>query len=161
MEALRKLMDLYIQMKPVWRSTCPSRDCPDPTLCQYSYNSQQLLICFPPCLSTRYDGKITNYLHKTLAHVPEIVERDGSIGAWASEGNESGNKLFRRFRKMNARQSKCLNLKMYLNTTGCTPPSIFRSLWRLTRIQQKQCRPHSTPEETPEEVDMALEVTDF
>ncbi len=75
-----------------------------------------LLICFPPCLSTRYDGKITNYLHKTLAHVPEIVERDGSIGAWASEGNESGNKLFRRFRKMNARQSKMFELEDVLKT---------------------------------------------
>ncbi|XP_063294561.1 V(D)J recombination-activating protein 1 [Pelobates fuscus] len=104
-DALRELMDLYLKMKPVWRSSCPAKECPE-LLCQYSFHSQ----CFAELLSTkfkyRYEGKITNYFHKTLAHVPEIIERDGSIGAWASEGNESGNKLFRRFRKMNARQSK-------------------------------------------------------
>ncbi|XP_053576122.1 V(D)J recombination-activating protein 1 [Bombina bombina] len=104
-QTLRELMDLYLKMKPVWRSSCPAKECPE-LLCQYSFHSQ----CFAELLSSkfkyRYAGKITNYFHKTLAHVPEIIERDGSIGAWASEGNESGNKLFRRFRKMNARQSK-------------------------------------------------------
>ncbi|KAG8447687.1 hypothetical protein GDO86_014987 [Hymenochirus boettgeri] len=109
-EALRELMDLYLKMKPVWRSSCPAKECPE-LLCQYSFHSQ----CFAELLSTkfkyRYEGKITNYFHKTLAHVPEIIERDGSIGAWASEGNESGNKLFRRFRKMNARQSKIYEME--------------------------------------------------
>ncbi|KAK3525888.1 hypothetical protein QTP70_010945 [Hemibagrus guttatus] len=95
-EALKELMELYLQMKPVWRSTCPARDCPD-QLCRYSFNSQRFAELLSSTFKYRYDGKITNYLHKTLAHVPEIVERDGSIGAWASEGNESGNKLFRRF----------------------------------------------------------------
>ncbi|XP_028813232.1 V(D)J recombination-activating protein 1-like [Denticeps clupeoides] len=109
-EALRELMGLYLQMKPVWRSTCPATDCPDQLL-RYSFNSQRFAEILSSTFKYRYDGKITNYLHKTLAHVPEIVERDGSIGAWASEGNESGNKLFRRFRKMNARQSKTFELE--------------------------------------------------
>ncbi|XP_006642506.2 V(D)J recombination-activating protein 1 [Lepisosteus oculatus] len=109
-EALRELMHLYLQMKPVWRSTCPAKECPD-LLCRYSFNSQRFAELLSTTFKYRYDGKITNYLHKTLAHVPEIIERDGSIGAWASEGNESGNKLFRRFRKMNARQSKSYELE--------------------------------------------------
>ncbi|XP_064169470.1 V(D)J recombination-activating protein 1 [Anguilla rostrata] len=109
-EALRELMELYLQMKPVWRSTCPARECPDQLL-RYSFNSQRFADLLAATFRHRYDGKITNYLHKTLAHVPEIIERDGSIGAWASEGNESGNKLFRRFRKMNARQSKSFELE--------------------------------------------------
>ncbi|MFT7814316.1 V(D)J recombination activating protein 1 [Arapaima gigas] len=109
-EALRELMELYLQMKPVWRSTVPAEDCPD-QLCRYSFNSQRFADLLSTTFKHRYDGKITNYLHKTLAHVPEIIERDGSIGAWASEGNESGNKLFRRFRKMNARQSKTFELE--------------------------------------------------
>ncbi|KAJ8346284.1 hypothetical protein SKAU_G00304770 [Synaphobranchus kaupii] len=109
-EALRELMELYLQMKPVWRATCPARECPD-QLCRYSFNSQRFAELLSSTFKHRYDGKITNYLHKTLAHVPEIIERDGSIGAWASEGNESGNKLFRRFRKMNARQSKSFELE--------------------------------------------------
>ncbi|XP_020385577.2 V(D)J recombination-activating protein 1 [Rhincodon typus] len=109
-ETLRELMHLYLQMKPVWRSTFPARECPE-LLCQYSYNSQRFAELLRTEFKHRYEGKITNYLHKTLAHVPEIIERDGSIGAWASEGNESGNKLFRRFRKMNARQSKSYELE--------------------------------------------------
>ncbi|XP_032894786.1 V(D)J recombination-activating protein 1 [Amblyraja radiata] len=109
-EILRELMHLYILMKPVWRSTFPLKECPD-LVCQYSFNSQRFAELLNTKFKYRYDGKITNYLHKTLAHVPEIIERDGSIGAWASEGNESGNKLFRRFRKMNARQSKSYELE--------------------------------------------------
>ncbi|NP_001165554.1 V(D)J recombination-activating protein 1 [Xenopus laevis] len=103
--ALTELMDLYLKMKPVWRSSCPAKECPE-LLCQYSFHSQRFAELLSTKFKYRYEGKITNYFHKTLAHVPEIIERDGSIGAWASEGNESGNKLFRRFRKMNARQSK-------------------------------------------------------
>ncbi|XP_028304100.1 V(D)J recombination-activating protein 1 [Gouania willdenowi] len=109
-EALRKLMRLYLQMKPVWRATCPAKECPD-QLCRYSFNSKAFADLLSSTFKYRYNGKITNYLHKTLAHVPEIIERDGSIGAWASEGNESANKLFRRFRKMNARQSKAFELE--------------------------------------------------
>ncbi|XP_024071245.3 V(D)J recombination-activating protein 1 [Terrapene carolina triunguis] len=109
-EALRELMDLYLKMKPVWRSSCPAKECPE-LLCQYSFNSQRFAELLSTKFKYRYEGKITNYFHKTLAHVPEIIERDGSIGAWASEGNESGNKLFRRFRKMNARQSKCYEME--------------------------------------------------
>ncbi|XP_055962542.1 V(D)J recombination-activating protein 1 [Sorex fumeus] len=109
-EALRELMDLYLKMKPVWRSSCPAQECPE-ALCQYSFNSQRFAELLSTKFKYRYEGKITNYFHKTLAHVPEIIERDGSIGAWASEGNESGNKLFRRFRKMNARQSKCYEME--------------------------------------------------
>ncbi|KAK7891395.1 hypothetical protein WMY93_023358 [Mugilogobius chulae] len=39
-EALRELMRLYLQMKPVWRATCPAKECPD-QLCRYSFNSQR------------------------------------------------------------------------------------------------------------------------
>ncbi|XP_053099384.1 V(D)J recombination-activating protein 1 [Hemicordylus capensis] len=109
-EALKELMDLYLKMKPVWRSSCPTKECPE-LVCQYSFNSQRFAELLSTKFSYRYEGKITNYFHKTLAHVQEIIERDGSIGAWASEGNESGNKLFRRFRKMNARQSKCYEME--------------------------------------------------
>ncbi|KAM5138749.1 V(D)J recombination activating protein 1 [Mantella aurantiaca] len=108
--ALKELMELYLKMKPVWRSSCPAKECPE-LLCQYSYHSQRFAELLSTKFKYRYGGKITNYFHKTLAHVPEIIERDGSIGAWASEGNESGNKLFRRFRKMNARQSKIYEME--------------------------------------------------
>ncbi|KAJ3595996.1 hypothetical protein NHX12_002405 [Muraenolepis orangiensis] len=108
--ALKQLMAIYLEMKPVWRATSPAKECPD-QLCRYSFNSQRFADLLSSTFKYRYNGKITNYLHKTLAHVPEIIERDGSIGAWASEGNESANKLFRRFRKMNARQSKIFELE--------------------------------------------------
>ncbi|XP_016384076.1 V(D)J recombination-activating protein 1-like [Sinocyclocheilus rhinocerous] len=159
-EALRKLMDLYVQMKPVWRSTCPSRDCPD-QLCQYSYNSQQFADLLSTTFKYRYDGKITNYLHKTLAHVPEIVERDGSIGAWASEGNESGNKLFRRFRKMNARQSKMFELEDILKHHWLYTSKYLQKFMEAHKNSAKAMQATFNPEEIPDEVDMPLEVPDF
>ncbi|ROL54615.1 V(D)J recombination activating protein 1 [Anabarilius grahami] len=159
-EALRRLMELYLQMKPVWRSTCPSRDCPD-QLCQYSYNSQQFADLLSTTFKYRYDGKITNYLHKTLAHVPEIVERDGSIGAWASEGNESGNKLFRRFRKMNARQSKMYELEDVLKHHWLYTSKYLQKFMEAHKNSAKAMQATFNPEETPDEVDVALEVPDF
>ncbi|KAL0155844.1 hypothetical protein M9458_050107, partial [Cirrhinus mrigala] len=150
-EALRKLMDLYLQMKPVWRSTCPSRDCPD-QLCQYSYNSQQFADLLSTTFKYRYDGKITNYLHKTLAHVPEIVERDGSIGAWASEGNESGNKLFRRFRKMNARQSKTFELEDILKHHWLYTSKYLQKFMEAHKNSAKAMQATFNPEETPDEI---------
>ncbi|XP_056307943.1 V(D)J recombination-activating protein 1 [Danio aesculapii] len=159
-EALLKLMDLYLQMKPVWRSTCPSRDCPD-QLCQYSYNSQQFADLLSSMFKYRYDGKITNYLHKTLAHVPEIVERDGSIGAWASEGNESGNKLFRRFRKMNARQSKTFELEDILKHHWLYTSKYLQKFMEAHKNSVKAMQATFNPEETPEEPDNSLDVPDF
>ncbi|XP_051545634.1 V(D)J recombination-activating protein 1 [Myxocyprinus asiaticus] len=159
-EALQKLMELYLQMKPVWRSTCPARDCPD-QLCRYSYNSQQFADLLSTMFKYRYDGKITNYLHKTLAHVPEIVERDGSIGAWASEGNESGNKLFRRFRKMNARQSKTFELEDVLKHHWLYTSKYLQKFMEAHRNSAKALQATFNPEETPDEVDMALDVQDF
>lgn len=159
-EALLKLMDLYLQMKPVWRSTCPSRDCPD-QLCQYSYNSQQFADLLSSMFKYRYDGKITNYLHKTLAHVPEIVERDGSIGAWASEGNESGNKLFRRFRKMNARQSKTFELEDILKHHWLYTSKYLQKFMEAHKNSVKAMQATFNPEETPEEADNSLDVPDF
>lgn len=85
-EALKELMDLYLKMKPVWRSSCPAKECPE-SLCQYSFNSQRFAELLSTKFKYRYEGQNhQRYFHKALAHIPEeIIERDGSIGAWASE----------------------------------------------------------------------------
>uniref|UniRef100_W5LE49 V(D)J recombination-activating protein 1 n=1 Tax=Astyanax mexicanus TaxID=7994 RepID=W5LE49_ASTMX len=158
-KALRELMELYLQMKPVWRSTCPARDCPD-QLCRYSFNSQRFAELLSSTFKYRYDGKITNYLHKTLAHVPEIVERDGSIGAWASEGNESGNKLFRRFRKMNARQSKTFELEDILKHHWLYTSKYLQKFMEAHKDSAKALQATINPVETPDDLDMA-DLPDF
>ncbi|XP_070549224.1 V(D)J recombination-activating protein 1-like [Ptychodera flava] len=53
-----------------------------------------------------YLHPLSNYQHKVLDHIPQLIEQYGSVGKFASEGNEKGNKLFRRFRKFNARKSQ-------------------------------------------------------
>ncbi|XP_071272656.1 V(D)J recombination-activating protein 1 [Salvelinus alpinus] len=162
-EALRELMGLYIQMKPVWRSTCPAKECPD-QLCRYSFNSQRFAELLSTVFKYRYDGKITNYLHKTLAHVPEIVERDGSIGAWASEGNESGNKLFRRFRKMNARQSKTFELEDVLKHHWLYTSKYLQKFMEAHKNSAKALQATIDTvesQETQEDADMSLDVPDF
>ncbi|XP_010882050.2 V(D)J recombination-activating protein 1 [Esox lucius] len=162
-EALRELMGLYLKMKPVWRSTCPAKECPD-QLCQYSFNSQRFAELLSTVFKYRYDGKITNYLHKTLAHVPEIVERDGSIGAWASEGNESGNKLFRRFRKMNARQSKAFELEDVLKHHWLYTSKYLQKFMEAHKNSAKALQATIDPDEiqeSQEDADISLDMPDF
>ncbi|XP_040019505.2 V(D)J recombination-activating protein 1 [Gasterosteus aculeatus] len=161
-EALRELMRLYIQMKPVWRATCPAKECPD-QLCSYSFNSQRFADLLSSTFKYRYNGKITNYLHKTLAHVPEIIERDGSIGAWASEGNESANKLFRRFRKMNARQSKAFELEDVLKHHWLYTSKYLQKFMEAHKDSAKALQATIDPEagQDCENVFSSLEVNDF
>lgn len=159
-EALRELMRLYVQMKPVWRATCPAKECPD-QLCRYSFNSQRFADLLSSTFKYRYNGKITNYLHKTLAHVPEIVERDGSIGAWASEGNESANKLFRRFRKMNARQSKAFELEDVLKHHWLYTSKYLQKFMEAHKDSARAMQATIDPVENQDDEDMSLEVLDF
>lgn len=159
-EALRELMRLYLQMKPVWRASCPAKECPD-QLCRYSFNSQRFAELLSSTFKYRYNGKITNYLHKTLAHVPEIIERDGSIGAWASEGNESANKLFRRFRKMNARQSKAFELEDVLKHHWLYTSKSLQKFMEAHKDSAKALQATIEPVETLDDEDMTLDDTEF
>ncbi|XP_060892564.1 V(D)J recombination-activating protein 1 [Labrus mixtus] len=159
-EALRELMRLYIQMKPVWRATCPAEECPD-QLCQYSFNSQRFADLLSSTFKYRYNGKITNYLHKTLAHVPEIIERDGSIGAWASEGNESANKLFRRFRKMNARQSKAFELEDVLKHHWLYTSKYLQKFMEAHKDSAKAFQATIDPVESQDNEYLSLEMNEF
>ncbi|KAF3688990.1 V(D)J recombination activating protein 1 [Channa argus] len=158
-EALTELMRLYLQMKPVWRATCPAKECPD-QLCRYSFNSQHFADLLSTTFKYRYNGKITNYLHKTLAHVPEIIERDGSIGAWASEGNESANKLFRRFRKMNARQSKAFELEDVLKHHWLYTSKYLQKFMEAHKDSAKALQATIDPIETQDDEDMTIELND-
>ncbi|XP_070828706.1 V(D)J recombination-activating protein 1 [Chaetodon trifascialis] len=159
-EALRELIRLYLQMKPVWRATCPAKECPD-QLCRYSFNSQRFADLLSSTFKYRYKGKIPNYMHKTLAHVPEIIERDGSIGAWASEGNESANKLFRRFRKMNARQSKAFELEDVLKHHWLYTSKYLQKFMEAHKNSQKALQASIDPVEYQDDEDVCLEVNDF
>ncbi|XP_029290233.1 LOW QUALITY PROTEIN: V(D)J recombination-activating protein 1 [Cottoperca gobio] len=159
-EALRELIRIYLQMKPVWRATCPAKECPD-QLCRYSFNSQLFADLLSSTFKYRYNGKITNYLHKTMAHVPEIIERDGSIGAWASEGNESANKLFRRFRKMNARQSKAFELEDVLKHHWLYTSKYLQKFMEAHKDSAKALQATINPVESQSNEDMSLEVHDF
>ncbi|CAJ1057436.1 V(D)J recombination-activating protein 1 [Xyrichtys novacula] len=159
-EALRELMRLYLQMKPVWRATCPAKECPD-QLCRYSFNSQRFADLLSSAFKYRYNGKITNYLHKTLAHVPEIIERDGSIGAWASEGNESANKLFRRFRKMNARQSKAFELEDVLKHHWLYTSKYLQKFMEAHKDSAKAMQATIHPVESQDDEYMSLDMDDF
>ncbi|CAL8321847.1 unnamed protein product [Gadus morhua 'NCC'] len=159
-QALRQLMEIYLEMKPVWRATSPATECPD-QLCRYSFNSQRFADLLASTFSYRYNGKITNYLHKTLAHVPEIIERDGSIGAWASEGNESANKLFRRFRKMNARQSKVFELEDVLKHHWLYTSKYLQKYMEAHKDSAKVLNACFEPAVAEGDVDMCLDAPGF
>ena len=44
-------------------------------------------------------------MHKLIEHVYEIMEKEGSVGIFSSEGNEAGNKLFRHICRHHSRKN--------------------------------------------------------
>ncbi len=49
-----------------------------------------------------YTHPFSNYQHKVIDHVPDLIIEYGSVGKFSTEALEAGNKLCRRFRKCNA-----------------------------------------------------------
>ena len=87
-------------MRKIYRSKKPKLQYPEET---QAYKNNAVL--FGKDLINNFSyARWTNYTHKIIEHVDEIIESDGSVGACSSEGNEGGNKYFRHFRKHHARK---------------------------------------------------------
>ncbi len=102
-EIVQQLIDKYNLMKVVWKSSKPTTTCPD-LVHQYCEHARALMDILKGHFEYMKDN-MPNYLHKVVAHVPELIDKFGSVGLYSSEANEHGNKLFRLFRRMNARQN--------------------------------------------------------
>ena len=59
---------------------------------------QHLLTCYS---YTRW----SNYIHKTIEHVPEVIESNDTLGGFSGKGNETGNKIFHHMRKNHSRKT--------------------------------------------------------
>ena len=80
----------------------------------------------------------SNYTHKIIEHVGEIIESGGLVGAYSNEGNEGGNNLFRHFRKHHSRKSPILGgLEdiIRIHWLCCS-----KKLQGLATVVQKKCR---------------------
>nr|AJO68011.1 RAG1L [Branchiostoma belcheri] len=106
--ALVEVLAKFRQLRKVYRANWPLNDMSDEVR-QYKAKAVEmandLKTHFPyaPC---------TNYLHKVIEHVQELIEHPsgvGSVGALSSEGNEAGNKLFRQLRLGHARKGNTYN----------------------------------------------------
>ena len=88
-------------MRKIYRAKQPLTDYPDNTE-SYKQNAvkfgNHLLEHFAYC-------NWPNYLHKVIEHVYEIIEKEGSVGIFSSEGNKAGNKLFRHIRRHHSRKN--------------------------------------------------------
>lgn len=51
----------------------------------------------------------SNYVHKCIEHVQEVIETDDTLGGLSGEGNEAGNKIFRHLRKNHSRKGSTLH----------------------------------------------------
>ncbi|XP_072042074.1 V(D)J recombination-activating protein 1-like [Amphiura filiformis] len=134
-EYVQQLVDDYNLLKPVWKATKPTESCPD-LLKKYDENASKFIVTLKMFFSYTKQN-MPNYLHKTLAHVPELIEKYGSVGAFSSEPNEHGNKLFRLFRKMNARQQSDFELKDILKFHWLYTVKSIHELADRTSIHQK------------------------
>ena len=94
-EVLQKVLEQFIVMQKIYHVKHPLTDYPDDTksykqsLCKFG---NHLLEHFAYC-------NWPNYLQRVIEHVYEIIEKEGSVGIFSSEGNEAGNKLFRHIRQ--------------------------------------------------------------
>ena len=64
---------------------------------------------FGECLKTKYPyAHWSNYAHKVIEHVQEVIQEEGTLGGFSGEGNDAGNKIFRHLRKNHSRKSGTL-----------------------------------------------------
>jgi hypothetical protein len=101
-KALCEIFALFRSLRKVYRAINPIYDIPDGVA---TYKAKAVIMA--GLISTHFSYvPCTNYLHKVIEHVQELIEDPngpGSIGSMSSEGNEGGNKVFRILRRGNAR----------------------------------------------------------
>ncbi|XP_072051986.1 V(D)J recombination-activating protein 1-like [Amphiura filiformis] len=102
LESIRTFISTYNEMKAVYCSNQPLATCPE--LCaRYSQNAQVLTALIDTHFT--YLKPFSNYFHKMIAHVPELLDRDKSVGKFSSSSNERANKDSRQFTLRNSRQT--------------------------------------------------------
>ncbi|XP_066298933.1 V(D)J recombination-activating protein 1-like [Branchiostoma lanceolatum] len=108
--ALTEVLAKFRPLRKVYRANWPLKDRPD-EVGQYKARAVEMA----DAIKTHFpyvSKSCTNYLHKVIEHVQELIEHPsglGSVGALSSEGNEAGNKLFRQLRVGHARKGNTYN----------------------------------------------------
>ena len=130
---MQQLVNECCLLKRVWKATKPVVSCPEEMTC-YTNNAKRFIATLKMYFAyTR--SNMSNYIHKMLAYVPQLLEEYGSIGAFSSEPNEHGNKLFRQLRKMCARQQTDFELWdilkfHWLYTVRSLQELVNRTVWK-------------------------------
>ena len=71
---------------------------------------KQVAVEFGNILLNNYPyARWSNYVHKCIEHVQEVIETDDTLGGLSGEGNEAGNKIFRHLRKNHSRKGSTLH----------------------------------------------------
>ena len=105
--AMRIFLQYMRKLRTVWVATHP--DTSAEAVADYNSTAEELGTHlrdnFP------YIKHWTNYLHKIIAHGGELLEKYGTIGGDASEGNECQNKVFRYVHKNLSRNNAKLDIR--------------------------------------------------
>ena len=100
-DALERVVNQYKLLRPVWSSNNPKQDY-KALVDTYPENAAE----FARILKTDFPYvPFTNYLHKMIAHVPELIHHYDSVAIYSSESHEAGNKVTRREHLHRSRQS--------------------------------------------------------
>ncbi|XP_072043068.1 V(D)J recombination-activating protein 1-like [Amphiura filiformis] len=102
--AVKQYIALLSQMRTIYRATNPEIGSVD--------TYRELSSTFKTLLTNefKYAFPLSNYQHKVLDHVPDLIIQFGSVGKFSTEPVEAGNKLCRRFRKCNAYKSPTMEM---------------------------------------------------
>ena len=104
-----KLLTYLRFMNKIFSSNKPKQEFPDEWMLFKSKAiefGKLLISCFPY-------ARWSNYVHKTIEHVQEVIEIHGTLRAFSGEGNEAGNNATNHSRKSGTFDSVNDVLKMH------------------------------------------------
>ena len=99
---LKEIQELYSTIRSIYRATKPKPDDIQGYKVIAMDLGRKLLINFKW-------ANWTNYLHRTIEHVQQILSERGSTGAFSTEGSEANNKQTRMYCLLRSRTSNAAN----------------------------------------------------
>ena len=87
-EKFAKLLTLVRFMHKIFSSSKPKEEFPE----EWSRYKSRAVEFGKHLIASYPYARWSNYVHKTIEHVQEVIESHGTLGGFSGEGNEAGNK---------------------------------------------------------------------
>lgn len=100
-EKFAKLLTLVRFMHKIFSSSKPKEEFPE----EWSQYKSRAVEFGKHLIASYPYARWSNYVHKTIEYVQEVIESHGTLGGFSGEGNEAGNKIFQHLRKNHSRKT--------------------------------------------------------